>query len=58
MHIVIVSGALANEPINGGNAGKWLNWVVALKRLGFEVRFVEQAARCCCLHSNRGQRFV
>src|SRR5436190_1583785 len=39
---VIISGALANKPFNGGNAWSRLSWVLGFKRLGFEVCFVEQ----------------
>ena len=45
MSIAIVSGALANKPANGGNAWTRLQWVLGLRRLGFEVYFVEQIAR-------------
>jgi hypothetical protein len=38
----IVSGALANKPWNGGNAWTRLSFVLGLRRLGFEVVFIEQ----------------
>lgn len=39
---VIVSGALANKPFNGGNAWVILSWLRGLRRLGCDVCFVEQ----------------
>ena len=42
MPLVVVSGALANKPRNGGNARMVLNWLEGLERLGVEVFFVEQ----------------
>jgi hypothetical protein len=47
--IAIVSGALANKPGNGGNAWTRLQWVLGLRRLGFQVYFVEQIARETCV---------
>lgn len=41
MKTVIVSGALANKPFNGGNAWSRLGWALGFRRLGFEVCFVE-----------------
>ena len=38
----IVSGALANKPWNGGNAWTRLSFILGLRRLGFEVVFIEQ----------------
>lgn len=54
MSIAIVSGALANKPANGGNAWTRLQWVLGLRRLGFEVYFVEQISREACV-DRRGQ---
>lgn len=42
MKTAIVAGALANKPGNGGAAWTRLSWALGLKRLGFEVWFVEQ----------------
>jgi hypothetical protein len=39
---VIVAGALANKPGNGGEAWVRLSWVQALEALGFEVLFLEE----------------
>lgn len=45
MTIVVVSGALANKPGNGGEAWVRMEWVEGVRRLGFDVYFVEQIAR-------------
>lgn len=44
----VVAGALANKPSSGGEAWVRLNWALGLRRLGFQVVFLEQidAARC------------
>lgn len=42
MATAIVSGALANKPWNGGNAWTRLSFVLGLRRLGFDVIFIEQ----------------
>jgi hypothetical protein len=42
---VIVAGALANKPGNGGEAWVRLTWALGLRRLGHDVVFVEQVAR-------------
>jgi hypothetical protein len=42
--IAIVAGALANKPQSGGEAWVRLNWVLGLRRLGFDVWFVEGLA--------------
>jgi hypothetical protein len=39
---VVVAGALANKPGNGGEAWVRLSWVLGLARLGYETWFVEQ----------------
>lgn len=45
---VIVGGALANRPGNGGGAWVRLSFVRGLLRLGFDVLFVEQLAASAC----------
>src|SRR5687767_4266541 len=40
--LVVVSGALANKPFNGGEAWVRLSWLRGLERLGCLVYFVEQ----------------
>ena len=44
MPTILVSGALANKPHNGGNSWTRLSWVTGFRRLGFDVVFVEQLA--------------
>ncbi len=48
MAVLIVAGALANKPNNGGEAWVRLSWVLGLRRLGHEVHFVEQIDRAAC----------
>jgi hypothetical protein len=38
---IVVSGALANRPGNGGGAWVRLSWVNGLRRLGFRVHFID-----------------
>lgn len=45
MPTAIVSGALASKPFNGGNAWTRLSFVLGLRRLGYDVLFVEQIDR-------------
>ena len=52
MPVVIVSGALANKPYNGGNAWSRLSWLHGFRQLGFDVHFVEQIGRDACTDSN------
>ena len=49
MATILVSGALANKPRNGGEAWVRLNWVLGFRQLGFRVFFVEQIAREACV---------
>ena len=49
MSVIVVSGALANRPRNGGGAWTRLSWALGLKRLGCEVYFIEQVAPGCCV---------
>ena len=46
---VVVSGALANQHRNGGNAWTRLQWVLGLRRLGFDVYFLEQIEGDACV---------
>jgi hypothetical protein len=54
MAVVIVSGALANKLYNGGATWTRLSWALGLKALGFEVAFVEQIRRDCCVDASGG----
>src|SRR5262249_5835237 len=49
MTTAIVSGALANKYLNGGAVWTRLNWALGLKKLGFQVYFVEQINRESCV---------
>jgi hypothetical protein len=49
MKAIIVSGALANKPGNGGGVWERMSWVTGLRRLGVDVYFVEQIAPESCL---------
>ena len=42
MPTAIISGALANKPLNGGNAWTRLSWALGFQRLGWDIWFVEQ----------------
>src|SRR5262245_58086286 len=48
MKVILVAGALANKPRNGGGAWERMSWVIGLQRLGFDVYFVEQIAPQSC----------
>lgn len=52
MTIVIVSGAVANKHLNGGATWTRLNWTLGLKKLGFQVYFVEQIGRATCVDNH------
>jgi hypothetical protein len=55
----IVAGALANKPLNGGNAWTRLSWVRGLRDLGFDVMFVEQIdSRVCVDEKGEPTAFV
>jgi hypothetical protein len=45
MTTVLVSGAIANKYLNGGEAWVRLSWALGLRKLGFRVYFVEQIGR-------------
>lgn len=51
---VVVSGALANKPGNGGEAWVRLSWIRGLQKLGCQVTFVEQIAADVCV-DDRGR---
>jgi len=48
---ILVSGAIANKPLNGGEAWVRMSWVRGLRRLGHDVCFVEQIAASSCVDS-------
>jgi hypothetical protein len=54
MKTVIISGALANKPFNGGNAWTRLSWTSGFQKLGFDVVFVEQIESENCIDADGG----
>src|SRR6516165_4483777 len=52
MTTVLVSGALANKPLNGGEAWVRLSWLRGLRALGVDVCFVEQIAASTCIDAD------
>src|SRR5688572_12534559 len=46
---VVVAGALANKPRNGGEAWVRLSWIRGFERLGCEVSFVEEIDERTCV---------
>lgn len=54
MSTILVSGAIANKPFNGGEAWVRLSWVLGLKKLGHRVIFVEEIHPKTCTDP-RGQ---
>ncbi len=51
MAIVVLSGALANKPLNGGEAWVRLSWLFGLKKLGFETWLLEEVRREACINA-------
>jgi hypothetical protein len=49
MDTLVVSGAIANKHLNGGEAWVRLSWILGLRRLGFDVWFVEQIGADTCV---------
>jgi hypothetical protein len=49
---VIVSGPIANKPLNGGIAWVPLSYLFGLRQLGFDVHFVEQLEAGTCVGSD------
>ena len=54
MTTAIVSGALANKYLNGGSVWTRLSYALGLKKLGFQVYFVEQINREGCVDAAGG----
>jgi hypothetical protein len=46
---VVVSGAIANKPGQGGEAWVRLSYLLGLRRLGYQVHFIEQVAQRDCV---------
>src|SRR5712692_3742480 len=52
MPLVVVSGALANKPFNGGAAWTRLSWTLGFRQLGWKVFFLEQIASNTCVDAD------
>ncbi len=52
MPLVLICGALANKPGNGGNAWSRLSWVQGFRQMGFDVLFAEQIRRDHCVDAS------
>jgi hypothetical protein len=48
--LLVVAGALAHKPFNGGAAWTRLSWVLGFRRLGYDVCFVEQISPSVCVN--------
>ena len=49
MTTILVSGAIANKPLSGGEAWVRMSWVRGLRRLGYDVCLVEQIDSSHCM---------
>ncbi len=49
MTTIVVSGALANKPFNGGEAWVRLSWIHGLLKLGYDVYFLEEIHSSTCV---------
>ena len=49
MTTILVGGVIANKCLNAGAIWTRLSWVLGVRRLGFDVHFVEQIAPECCV---------
>jgi hypothetical protein len=54
MSTIVVAGAVANQPHNGGGVWEKMSWVAGLRRLGCDVWFVEQIAPKACVDDRGG----
>ena len=52
---IMVSGAIASKPLNGGEVWVRMSWVRGLRRLGCEVCFVEQIESSRCVDESGGR---
>ncbi|HJZ73898.1 MAG TPA: hypothetical protein VKE51_19300 [Vicinamibacterales bacterium] len=52
MALIVVSGALANKPMNGGAAWTRLSWALGFRKLGHDVYFIEQIATGTCVDAS------
>lgn len=47
--VAVVAGALANKPLNGGEAWVRLSWLLGLRRLGYDGHLVERLPGSACV---------
>jgi len=47
--IAVIGGVIANKYLNGGSVWTRLNWILGMRRLGFDVYFLEQIEERNCL---------
>jgi hypothetical protein len=52
MSLIVVSGAIANKPHQGGSAWVRLSYLRGLRRLGYRVHFVEQIDSRTCVDAH------
>ena len=52
--IAVVAGVIANKYLNGGAVWTRLNWILGMRRLGFDVYFLEQIEEGNCV-DDRGR---
>src|SRR5689334_20079632 len=54
MATIVVSGAIANKPRNGGEAWLRISWIESFRRAGHDVHFIEQISPQACF-DDRGE---
>src|SRR5919197_6761722 len=54
MTTIVVTGAIANKYLNGGEAWIRLSWIRGLQRLGCRVYFIEQIDPAACVGDGGG----
>src|SRR5205823_1277910 len=54
MSLIVVSGAIANKPHQGGSAWVRLSYLRGLRRLGHRVHFLEQISPRACIDAQGG----
>lgn len=58
MKTIVVGGVIANKYLNGGAVWTRLNWLLGLRKLGYQVYFIEQILPQHCIdHMGRTTQF-
>ena len=52
MKTIIVGGVIANKYLNGGAVWTRLNWILGLRKLGYQVYFIEQIQPHDCVNES------